>query len=248
MAPDASNEEQAEVRAFDAIFSLLATKDEDPRLISAMESTLRSVNAKKVLMMTGKDNLTLFQLAITSGATTGKVNLLLQHNPNLAKHRIRGRLPFYVALEACASEEVIRSLVDLYPQAVTKMDQEHLGLHAILLSKPFPSAFVGLAVKIVELWPHAAAVKCHKQLPLHMCLSNSLQPIVTLAVLKAHRSAAAVRFQDKLPLHIAVENNVDIRVISGLIEAYPGALLQRMPGADTHRVSLERHGTAQGPV
>mmetsp|Transcript_10766 Transcript_10766/g.24582 ORF Transcript_10766/g.24582 Transcript_10766/m.24582 type:complete len:993 (-) Transcript_10766:351-3329(-) len=149
-----------------------------------------------------------------------------------AKVKYGDQLPLHLVLETEAPNlDILNRLLDAYPEAVSERDEDDcMLLHIALSKKPLRDSINTFAQRVVALFPQACKVKSHGQYPLLHCIENGHPEKLTNEVCKAWRAAAAVPSKaGKLPLHIAVEKNLDTSIIQTLIEAYPAALLTKMP-------------------
>jgi len=207
-----------------------------------------------LLWMADSHGKTALHEGILCGCAADKIGTLLSNDNRIAEQTFNGRLPLHLALENNPKEDVVERLIEAHRRALQVPDPSdgRLPLHMVLEHQPFPASFVFLGMKVLRSYKNAARFKSHDRLPIMTCLEFGLQPQLTLEILKAFRPAAAVPRKDgKLPLHVAVDQNVEARIITGLMEAHPAALIEKMPTPGLHQLVLEyaiRHGRPQPVV
>lgn len=132
-------------------------------------------------------------------------------------------LPIHIACRNGSSIEVIKHLVELFPESLTVPDTEgNLPIHiACWLSD---EAVVKFLYSSSSEGAHALNKK--QQTPLHMaCNRYNVSANVVEMLLKENRMAALHQdWQGQLPLHKAITWEASLPTIAALLEAFPDAV------------------------
>lgn len=202
-----------------------------------LESFASKIQDKKsVMYMVDKNGLTPLHWAIVCDCPGQVVRMLLGLGREVARQLVKGRLPLHMAIEANCNPEILTALLDEYPDGARVPDMDmRLPIEMLLNNNwgnenPFPYKYMETAVRLLELHPDSASLRCGDRTLLQICLEHDLGETIILEVLRANRCAAAIPRRDgMLPLHCAVvKHKLDVSVVVSLIEAHPQALLTRM--------------------
>mmetsp|Transcript_75850 Transcript_75850/g.180171 ORF Transcript_75850/g.180171 Transcript_75850/m.180171 type:complete len:905 (+) Transcript_75850:244-2958(+) len=175
-------------------------------------------------------------VAILNECHSAKIELLLTQQFRRGQESPAGdpymeRYPIHWALEMHPEPEILAKILQSFPKSAALPDEDgRLPIHTLLELKPFPAHFGPLVSLCVKFHPESCATAYMRMLPLHMCLESNMPDSLLMEVFRANRNAASVASPDgRMPLHIAVQQKWDQRILLELIEAYPAALLQKMP-------------------
>ena len=151
----------------------------------------------------------------------------IRADPSLASDNREGILPLHAACGAGAHVEVIRMLLEIYPEAIhTESDSGHLPLMChLLLNTESPSEDV--VSLLLESYPEAAAIADeNNQLPIHLaCIATGVSKNIFKMLLHAYPEGAYVcDIEGFYPVdHAARNNDVATRkaALTSLIENDP---------------------------
>jgi ankyrin repeat protein len=205
----------------------------------------------------GIDDCTVLWYAVCISHKVAFIQRILQLAPDTIKSKCRKYklpLPLHAAIRFHAPYDVIKLLLDTYPEAVTvKNFRFELPLHLAVRSNLPPALHALLnyhapydVIKLLlDTYPEAATVKNFSvELPLHLAVcSNSDYGIIRI-LLDAYPEGAKMQDNEgRLPLHHAcqVKNN---DMVAKLLEIYPeGAEIQDKKGCLPLHHACEMHNS-----
>ena len=119
-----------------------------------------------------------------------------------------------------ANVEIIRILIEAYPDAVKEKDEyRYFPLHLAAEA----NASIEVINLLIEAYPDAVTAKgAEDNIPIHLAAYGASIEVV-IALLKAYPDGVKKREDDKkiIPLHIAAESKASVEVLNLLIKKYP---------------------------
>lgn len=200
----------------------------------------------EVLKFIDKDGYSFLEIALNRGCQSHNVDAILKIAPGLAARPFEGRLPFFRLLDKCKVDDdsakyedhchSLLKLLQAHPETAAQFDCGMLPLRRLLEDQQtsthaFSEPMVLLLKWLLRHYSHAAFVEVDGELPLHMALYPFMPPegiqmlIVANPEAVGHLSKAGHR-----PIFTALERDLSPPVVIKLIEAYPAALAERVPG------------------
>jgi len=168
-----------------------------------------------------------------------KASTLVQRQPSLAKtwqQRLgffEGKtasnvLPLHEASNGLAPCELVKSILDAYPNAVDCRESAYkrLPLHCACRKNANPQ----VVQLLLEADSSKAALVADKlgRLPIHYALSNGADPQILQLLLKhAPDSSKGVDNRGWTPLHVAVSVGASSEIVAKLVELHPEAVVVR---------------------
>jgi len=133
-------------------------------------------------------------------------------------------LPIHVACSLRAPLEVVRALVEAYPECLSAKESsfKRLPIHAACMSSAPPEAIEYLARECVA---GTSEPDMLGRLPIHYACSNGAPEAVVRALLRVN--PASMLYADCngwLPLHVAVRSGASTEVVREMIRACPAAV------------------------
>jgi ankyrin repeat protein len=153
--------------------------------------------------------------------------------PRRPKKRVRLRrmysccefIALHSALEGGANAHVLRHVLDLFPDQVTKKDcSGRLPLHVAMAHCHGEETVDLILDKILKPYPDAATVQDESgRLPLHVGLFKRADFRLIEALVEANPASGFTPCgqSNKLPVHIAMENNCDLSTLYALLRGDP---------------------------
>jgi hypothetical protein len=158
--------------------------------------------------------------------------LMIKKYPAAVEHPNRsGHLPLYIELSHQCRSEIIGKCIELYPDALTILDQRnYLFLHTILRHQ---YTSIDVAFMVIENYPAAMQRQdTDGNLPLHVECMTQCRLAIILKCIEIYPEALAMDgLPGELPLHKLLSNQrSSIKDALMLIDQYPAALQHQSAG------------------
>lgn len=179
-----------------------------------------------------EDALTLHSILYNvDGKSMSDIELEKYQRSLLSKRDDRNRLPLHVASEIPACSNIIRLLIQLYPDGASEKDYSgNLPLHYYTSMITNDSI---LSIKLLfNAYPDAIReTDCNNELPIHDLLRHlDIDEVADMFLLFVSLYPESVQVPDchnQLPIHAALEKNALLKVIEGLIKLVPSLVTQQ---------------------